>query len=207
MNRRTPKNAKLMTTFLKNLLALRFMPRGWALGCFAALGVLGGVGLLLGHVSRATSYLSDEPETCMNCHVMGPQYVTWQHGSHANVATCNDCHVPHDNVVSKYAFKARDGLWHSTVFTMRWEPQAIRLSKRAVPVVEENCRRCHEPVIDEVCLRSHAPGDMRCWECHREVPHGTARSLSATPEVFRPQLPSVEKAAGDLTIGGRRVRP
>lgn len=196
-----------MVAFLKNLLALRFMPRGWALGCFAALGVLGGLGILLGHVSRAASYLSDEPETCMNCHVMAPQYITWQHGSHANVATCNDCHVPHDNMASKYAFKARDGLWHSTVFTMRWEPQVIRLSEKAVPVVEQNCRRCHEPVVDNVCLREHAPGDLRCWECHRDVPHGTTRSLSATPEAFRPQLPSVKKATGDLTIGGRAVRP
>ena len=195
-----------MVAFFQNLLALRFMPRGWALGCFAGLGVLGGLGILLGHVSRAASYLSDEPETCMNCHVMAPQYITWQHGSHANVATCNDCHVPHDNVASKYAFKARDGLWHSTVFTMRWEPQVIRLSEKAVPVVEQNCRRCHESVVDTVCLREHAPGDLRCWECHRDVPHGTARSLSATPEAFRPQLPSVEKAAGDLTIGGRAVR-
>ena len=81
----------------------------------------------------------------MNCHVMTTQYLTWQHSSHARVATCNDCHVPHDNLVHKFAFKAQDGSWHATVFTMRWEPQVIRLSERAKPVVQANCRRCHEP--------------------------------------------------------------
>ena len=35
----------------------------------------------------------------------------------------------------KFAFKAQDGSWHSTVFTLRWEPQVIRLSERAKPVV------------------------------------------------------------------------
>ena len=102
-----------------------------------------GLGLFVFHISRAASYLSDAPETCMNCHVMTTQYVTWQHSSHANVATCNDCHVPHTSLAAQYGFKAKDGLWHATVFTMRWEPQAIRLSAGAVPVVENNCRRCH----------------------------------------------------------------
>lgn len=196
-----------MVAFLHNLFALRFMPRGWAVACFAALGVLGGVGLVVGHISRAASYLSEAPEACMNCHVMGPQYLTWQHGSHAREATCKDCHVPHNCLLSMLAFEARDGLWHATVFTMRWEPQVMRLSDKAIPVVEENCRRCHGAVIDEVCLRERAPGDLRCWDCHREVPHGTTRSLSATPDVFRPRLPSVEKPWAEPTIGGRQVRP
>jgi cytochrome c nitrite reductase small subunit len=31
----------------------------------------------------------------------------------------------------------------------------------------------------------------RCWDCHREVPHGSVRSLSATPwvEVPAPKSP------------------
>jgi cytochrome c nitrite reductase small subunit len=34
------------------------------------------------HISRAASYLSDEPEVCINCHVMDNAYATWRHGSH-----------------------------------------------------------------------------------------------------------------------------
>jgi cytochrome c nitrite reductase small subunit len=181
-------------------LAPRLRPAG-----FVTLGMAAGMGLFVLHVSRAASYLSDKPETCMNCHVMTTQYVTWQHGSHAGVATCNDCHVPHTSLLAKYGFKAEDGLWHATVFTMRWEPQTIRLSARAVPVVEDNCRRCHAQVVAEVAPAAHQAGDLHCWECHREVPHGFVRSLSATPGVFQPQLPPVRQPSQQPTIGGRRI--
>jgi cytochrome c nitrite reductase small subunit len=193
--------------FLGRTISLRFMPAGWRVTAFAALGVTAGMGLFVFHVSRASSYLSDAPETCMNCHVMTAQYVTWQHSSHGRVATCNDCHVPHNSVVSQYGFKAKDGMWHSTVFTMRWEPQVIRLSQRAVPVVENNCRRCHGSVVSDVAAGVHKPGDLHCWECHRDVPHGTVRSLSAVPDVFQPRLPSVQQAIQEPAIGGRPARP
>jgi cytochrome c nitrite reductase small subunit len=187
--------------------ALRFLAPRWRPVGFIMLGITGGLGLFVFHISRAASYLSDAPETCMNCHVMTTQYVTWQHSSHANVTTCNDCHVPHTSLAAQYGFKAKDGLWHATVFTMRWEPQAIRLSKGAVPVVENNCRRCHAAVIADVSLAAHQfDDDLRCWDCHREVPHGSVRSLSATPGVFQPQLPPVPQPYQRPTIGGRRIK-
>lgn len=189
------------------LASLRFLTPRWRLPGFLVLGVSAGMGLFVFHISRAASYLSDRPETCMNCHVMTTQYVTWQHSSHARVATCNDCHVPHDSFARKYAFKARDGLWHATVFTMRWEPQVIRLSQGAIPVVEENCRRCHAKVIEDVAVSAHGSGDLRCWQCHREVPHGSVRSLSAAPDVFQPRLPSIQDLIQEPTIGGRAARP
>jgi len=191
---------------LAEISTLRFVSARWRAPCFLALGACAGLGLFVAHISRALSYMSDAPETCMNCHVMTTEYVTWQHSSHAAVATCNDCHVPHDGFLSHYGFKAKDGLWHATVFTMRWEPQAIRLSQGAVPVVEANCRRCHAAVIEEVSLSAHSSGDLRCWDCHREVPHGSARSLSGTPGVFQPRLPSATERRQEPTIKGRRAR-
>lgn len=188
-------------------LTLAFVPSPWRIPCFALLGVLVGLGFTVARISRATSYLSDDPETCVNCHVMYPQYVTWQHGSHALVATCNDCHVPQDNIFNHYAFKAMDGLWHSTVFTMHWEPQVIRLSPRAIPVVEANCRRCHENVVNNVAIAAHQRSDLRCWDCHRETPHGRVRSLSVMPPVLRPQLPQVGATRQEIEIGGRAPRP
>lgn len=188
------------------LLTLRFLRAGWRLPSFLALGAAAGMGLFLVHASRATSYLSDDPETCVNCHVMNTQYITWQHSSHANVATCNDCHVPHDSFLSHYAFKAKDGLWHATVFTMRWEPQVIRLSKGAIPVVEDNCRRCHSQLLSHVPLAGQSE-DHRCWDCHREVPHGRSRSLATTPGVFDPELPTVLGPQQQPRIGGRPARP
>jgi cytochrome c nitrite reductase small subunit len=197
----------LLRVILRSVVGLRLLAPAWRLPAFALLGVAAGMGVLVLQISRAASYLSDQPETCMNCHVMTTQYVTWQHGSHATVATCNDCHVPHDSVVRHYAFKAKDGLWHATVFTMRWEPQVIRLSQAAVPVVEDNCRRCHAQVIENVSVTAHKGGDLRCWQCHREVPHGSVRSLSATPGVFQPRLPSIREPIQEPRILGRPIRP
>ncbi len=193
--------------FIGNLVTLRFVGPRWRAPCFGMLGVMAGMGAFLVPLSRAPSYLSDEPETCINCHVMTTQFVSWQHSGHVEAATCNDCHVPHHGFLSKYAFKAQDGLWHATVFTIRWEPQVIHLSQRAVPVVEENCRRCHAEVIGEVAAADHEPGDLRCWDCHREVPHGRVRSLSAASDVFRPQLGPVGSAQSEPRIRGRPVRP
>ena len=148
----------------------------------AALGML----LFVGRISNAVSYLSDSPETCMNCHVMTDAYATWKRGSHARVASCTDCHVPHSNVIAKYAFKGMDGMKHSYVFTTRQEPQVLRLSHGARPVVQANCIRCHQDQI--AMIRLSASSDQPCWRCHQGI-HGHVHSLSASPEVLRPGLP------------------
>jgi cytochrome c nitrite reductase small subunit len=60
----------------------------------------------VGRVStHGTSYLSSDPAVCINCHIMQEQYDGWLHGSHHAVAVCNDCHLPHDNVVLKPVFE------------------------------------------------------------------------------------------------------
>jgi len=190
------------------LATLRFLAPVWRLPCFLVLGATAGMAFFVFHISRASSYLSDQPETCINCHVMTTQYLTWQHGSHARVATCNDCHVPYDDLLHKFAFKAEDGAWHATVFTMRWEPQVIRLSDRAKPVVQANCRRCHRHVVEEVAVSTHGTDpDRHCWDCHRETPHGAVRSLSAAPTVFQPRLPEVRQLNQSPAVGGRPPRP
>lgn len=191
---------------LKTLLGLRFIPRRWQVPCLVMLGVLAGAGLVVTQLSRAPSYLSDNPETCVNCHVMTTQYVTWQHSSHARVATCNDCHVPHDSLAHAYLFKAQDGLRHAGIFTLRWEPQVIHMSARAIPVVQANCRRCHAQVVENVSAGPHEDGDRLCWDCHREVPHGRSRSLSTTPDLFRPQLAPLDSFDQKSKIQGRPAR-
>ena len=121
----------ILTFFLK----LGFLRPGMRFPAVLLLGAFLGMGLLLAHVSRATSYMSDDPKTCMNCHVMTDAYISWEHSSHADRAVCNDCHVPHTSMPRAYAFKARDGLRHATIFTLRQEPESIKLSAGAIPVV------------------------------------------------------------------------
>ncbi len=167
-------------------------PKEWRLAYSIILGISMGLILYISMASNVVSYLSDKPETCINCHVMNPEYASWQHSSHRENATCNDCHVPQDNFVSKYYFKATDGLRHATIFTLRAEPQVIRILDAGKEVVQKNCLRCHSNLVANVKIKDvmykevqHGEGKL-CWECHREVPHGRVRSLSASPNAIVP---------------------
>ena len=172
---------------IMSILTLAGLPRCWQVSIYILVGVAVGVGLFVARIANATSYLSDSPETCMNCHVMSDAYASWQRGSHRHVAVCTDCHVPHDNLVAKYAYKARDGMKHSYVFTMRAEPQVLELSAGAVPVVQGNCVQCHRDQL--AMIRLATSGERHCWHCHENI-HGSVRSLSASPPALRPGLPA-----------------
>lgn len=176
-------------------------PTGWNLPVLLALGVFAGLVAGTAHVSRATSYLSDDPRACINCHIMTPEYASWERGSHGRVANCNDCHVPHDNIARKYFFKAKDGARHATMFTLRMEPQVIKMHEAGQKVVMENCLRCHgnlfsgtgSSIAGPKGLASaavHKDDGRLCWDCHRETPHGRVHSLSSTPNVRVPPLES-----------------
>ncbi len=177
---------------ISKLLKLFKPPLNWRLPVLILLGIFAGFVLLMLHISRATSYLSDNPATCINCHVMIPQFATWKNSSHARVATCNDCHVPQDNVFRKYLFKAQDGLRHAYVFTTRQEPQVIHATEMAKEAIQENCLRCHGNLIHTVSLKQVSNMDnedvLLCWDCHRETPHGRVRSLSTTPFAYVPRI-------------------
>jgi cytochrome c nitrite reductase small subunit len=176
----------------------RFVPPAeWQFPVVILLGTLVGLGCLVVYISNAASYLSDSPAACVNCHVMASEYATWERGSHGRVAVCNDCHVPHDNFLKKYAFKAKDGLRHATVFTLRMEPQVITLNTAAIAVVQENCIRCHVNLVENVTAsqvsggNAHSGGGQLCWACHRETPHGRVHSLASTPFARIPRLTPV----------------
>lgn len=169
--------------------------------CIAAiLGVFCGLGLFVTVKSNALSYMSDDPKACVNCHIMGSYYASHAHSSHARVATCNDCHVPHQGFVAKYAFKAQDGLYHASVFTLRGEPQAMRIKEAGANVVQANCVRCHgqlneivQPSTITLVGKEHGEGHL-CWDCHRDVPHGTRRSISSAPNALVPYPDTTDAA-------------
>ena len=151
------------------------------------LGITVGIGIYSLIISNAVSYLSDDPKTCVNCHIMVPQYATWSHSSHREKITCNDCHVPQDNFFRKYYFKGKDGMRHATMFTLRLEPQVIKIHDAGKFVVQENCKRCHEILNEEVGTLEANKITIKhnnrklCWDCHRHVPHGRVNSLSSAP--------------------------
>jgi cytochrome c nitrite reductase small subunit len=162
-------------------------PDNWKPTVSVLLGIFFGLGFYALYISKAPSYLSDNPETCINCHVMNSYYHDWAHSSHRIVANCNDCHVPHDNLFHKYLFKAQDGLRHASVFTLRNEPFAIYIREEGRKAVQSNCIRCHEQVTGMEFLGQVLPGyhnhlrERQCLDCHRNTPHSRVNSIASTP--------------------------
>ena len=112
-------------------------------------GVIVGGGVLFMYMLRAHTYLGDDPAACVNCHIMSPYYATWFHSSHARDATCNDCHVPHENAVKKWTFKGIDGMKHVAAFLTKSEPQVIQAHEASSQVIMNNCIRCHTQLNTE----------------------------------------------------------
>jgi cytochrome c nitrite reductase small subunit len=140
----------------------------------AAFGVALGLGLYTIRYAEALSYLSDDPRACANCHVMREQYEGWAKGPHAAVATCNDCHVPHD-LVGKYLSKTLNGYHHSRAFTFQDFQEPIRITERNARALQEGCLFCHGDLVQEIHGTGAVPEDVRCVSCHRNVGHGPTR--------------------------------
>ena len=148
------------------------------------LGVFLGSGVFTFVSAHGDSYLSNDPAVCVNCHVMREQYDGWLHGSHHDVATCNDCHLPHDNLVHKLFVKASNGYHHSKAFTLMDFQEPIRIKPGNAQVLEANCLRCHEAITDEITTHGtlgvstdpEQKADLYgCVRCHQEVGHGPRR--------------------------------
>lgn len=172
---------------------LSYIPDQFILPLFILAGVIVGLGGYTVYMSRAHSYLSDDPSACVNCHIMAPYYQSWNHSSHASWATCNDCHVPQDNIVNTYAFKAMDGLYHAAVFSLKGEPQVIRPRSASYQVIMDNCIRCHTQLNTEFVktgMISYADVEngqgKACWDCHTQIPHTKVSNLSASPNALVP---------------------
>lgn len=156
-----------------------------AMGVVGLLGASVGVAGFTFRYAEGLSYLSDEPRACVNCHVMQEHYDGWQHASHSRVATCNDCHVPHDSVIHKYSVKAEHGYRHSKGFTFNDFHEPIQITPGSRAVVVENCMRCHSEVAGDTAVHARTawggyaslPGVVLadCLHCHARVGHGPTR--------------------------------
>lgn len=164
----------------------------WRSVAVLSMGVIVGMGFFLAKEASLVSYMSDNPKACVNCHVMTPVYNSWMHSSHRERASCNDCHVPQDNLINKYFFKAKDGLFHATIFTARMEPEVMFIREESKKVVQNNCIRCHVQQVTQVkyngWLDDHKENrtTRNCWSCHQELPHGTVHGISTIKNNIAP---------------------
>jgi cytochrome c nitrite reductase small subunit len=139
------------------------------------MGTLVGAGTYTAHYAEAGSYLSDDPKACMNCHIMRESYEAWSKSSHHAVATCNDCHTPHDTI-PKYLAKARNGFWHSKGFTLNDFHEPIRIHPENARILNHNCVTCHAELTSQISPHAHGSAEtMDCVHCHRGVGHGPSK--------------------------------
>lgn len=178
---------------LKTIINRVLPSRKWKIVSIVLLGVISGGGMLFLYMLRAHTYLSDDSAACVNCHIMAPYYATWFHSSHSRDATCNDCHVPHENAVKKWAFKGMDGVRHVAVYLVKGEPQVLQAIPESSQVIMNNCIRCHTQLNTEFVktgrvdyMMARVGEGKACWDCHRDVPHGGKNSLASTPSALVP---------------------
>ena len=81
-------------------------PATWRFVVIILLGIFSALFFLLCTLAEQPHIYPMILTACVNCHVMAPQFATWQNSSHGRVTVCNDCHVPQNNIFEKYFFKA-----------------------------------------------------------------------------------------------------
>lgn len=133
-------------------------------------GSVTGLGLFTFTYAEGTSYFSDNPDSCVNCHVMRDVYEAWQHSSHKAVAACNDCHSPH-TLPGKYIIKGINGWNHSVAFTTGNFPEPIQITNLNREVALENCLYCHSEFVDPIVDHEAEIEQLDCLRCHQSVGH------------------------------------
>jgi cytochrome c nitrite reductase small subunit len=128
-----------------------------------ALGVAAGIGAYTFLYAKGAAYLSNNPATCANCHIMNDQYEGWLKSSHRAVATCNDCHTP-SSFIPKYLNKASNGFWHSFAFTTGRFHEPIQIKAHNREITDSACRKCHQEIAEAIHGRD-------CLRCHHSVGH------------------------------------
>ncbi len=138
----------------------------------ALTGMAVGVGVYTFVYAKGYSYLTNDPASCANCHVMNEQYDGWLKSSHRAVATCNDCHTP-PNLLGKYATKASNGFWHSFYFTTGGFHEPIQIGPRNLTITEQACLKCHADLTQglKAAQANQDNAGISCVRCHRSVGH------------------------------------
>lgn len=144
-----------------------------SIGCSLCFGAFVGAGSYTFHYAEGFSYFRKDPAACINCHIMQPHYDTWLKSSHHAVATCVDCHLPHEFPHDLVA-KAENGWNHSWAFTFENFHEPIQMTQRNRRILEDNCRACHGPLTDSMHAGrnpTEAGDAISCLHCHFDVGH------------------------------------
>ncbi len=137
-------------------------------------GMFAGMSAFTFSYGEGISYFSTDPAACANCHVMQGHFDSWVKSSHHTVATCVDCHLPHD-FTGKYIAKADNGFFHSWAFTFQNFHEPIRIKPRNERIVQLNCVSCHTDMVHELLPATVRGESVSCIHCHAQVGHAEWR--------------------------------
>lgn len=144
---------------------------GLPLAVAVLFGTVLGLGAFTFGYGKGFSYLVDDPQACANCHVMDDHLETWLNSSHRRVATCNDCHLPHDPI-GKWVVKADNGFFHSLAFTTENFHEPIQIKPRNRRVTQDTCLYCHRDFVHSLLPATEGGDMLLCIHCHDDVGHG-----------------------------------
>ena len=112
----------------------------WPVLAIITVGAAIGTGGYTFIYAKGSSYLTNDPSACANCHVMRAEYDGWIKSSHHDVAVCNDCHTPHD-LVGKYTLRGDETVWQDGPLTT-----AVKAARRAAAPVKPRAKAVAKPV-------------------------------------------------------------
>ena len=162
----------------------------WAVVLPVVLGLAAGIGGYAFRYAKGLSYFSPDPNACVNCHIMQPQFDAWQKSSHHAVAVCVECHLPQE-FFAKYFVKAENGLRHAHRFTTQDFVEPIRVQAMGQRVLQANCERCHDALVHDLAQGPRGDADkLSCVHCHAGVGHGERSGLGGP-------LPKLSDVASD----------
>jgi cytochrome c nitrite reductase small subunit len=165
---------------------MRKLPYG--IGAFSLVlailgGMLAGVGAFTFGYGEGHSYLRDDPNACINCHIMQDQYDSWLNSSHSAHANCNDCHLPNE-FAHRWIAKADNGFFHAWAFTFQDFHEPIQIKERNLQILQNNCIACHQTMVHQILPVTVVTLEgISCMQCHHSVGHA-ARTAGMPRRIF-----------------------
>jgi cytochrome c nitrite reductase small subunit len=112
------------------------------------------------------------PQACSTCHVMQSEVNSLARDAHRDLA-CTDCHSAR-GFVEKPVEEVKTASRHLYIYLTDTTPDVIKPAHGTREQIQENCAACHAQLVSDVHESITRTGRF-CFECHREVPHGTLR--------------------------------
>lgn len=145
----------------------------WGKRVLITVGAIFGAFLLVAVLLQvpAVGQTIGSPQACGTCHVMTYEVVTLEKSSHRDLA-CLDCHSP-TGFFAKPVDEIKSASRHMYVFMTNQTPDIIQPTQSSREIVQSRCVDCHSAVVGDTHVAKYQQGGLLCFECHREVPHGT----------------------------------